>query len=268
MSVKDFLKERKSTREFKDKEISTQLLNTLERKLNDLSSDKNFIVSFKLLRDGKYVFEKLNGHAGYSGVMIRSPHYIAIVEHETGDSATLRSAFVMEEAISLLSEEGISSCYVTIGSTPDEIQQKVFGVDHSKIRYVFAIGYPDADLLDLERPVGTRLSIEEMVFKDEPDEPCELAELENIGLMEIFYYTRLTPSTMNLQPWRFIVKNYSEVLLITNKSKIQSFTYVDLGIVMYYFYELARHTGLQGEWKIEESDVEMGDYKLVARYKL
>lgn len=268
MSVKDFLQERKSTREFKDRELPTELLNVVERKLNDLSSEKDFIVSFKLLRDGAYVYDQLQGHAGYSGVMIRSPHYIAIVEREEGNAATLRSAFVMEQAISVLSEEGIASCYVTIGSTPDEIQKKIFGVDYSKIRYVFAIGYPNSDLLDLERPTGTRMSIEEMVFKDEPNQPCELAELENVGLMEVFYYTRLTPSTMNLQPWRFIVKDYSEVLLITDKSKIQSFTYVDLGIVMYYFYELARHTGLQGEWSIEESDVEIGDYKLVARYKL
>lgn len=266
MLVKDFLKERKSSREFREKNLASDKLIEVERELIKASKKIDGKIGLRLILDGESIFEELNGYAGYSGVMIKSPHYVSVMDFTGSPGEKPLLAIGMEECVSALSKLDLASCYITLSDVPSDIMRKVFGIHGDRVPYLIAFGEAKSGFLNLENPTNSRLEISEIVFKDEKGTPVEQEELKQRALDEVFYYVDLAPSYKNLQPWRFIVKD-SEVVLMTKKSEIHSSTYVDLGIAMYYFEKLAELAGHRGKWKLSEGEI-LGDYEVIARYNL
>ena len=266
MSVKDFLRTRKSTRDFKNKELSLDLLKKIETGLVGVSNDNNFEVNFDLAVDGERIFNLLDGHAGYSGKMIKSPHYVICEKMDDDKDSGLWSAYSIEDAISKISELDVASCYVTVKQASEDVRKKAFGAKYDRVEYILAIGMPNTGFLNLEQPSNPRLSIDEIVFKDEIGKSFEGEELEHRGLSEVFYYARLAPSTQNRQPWRYIVKE-DELFLVTKTDEIHDNTSTDLGIQMYYFKKLSEYAGFKGEWELVTGQ-EIDGYKVVAKFKL
>lgn len=266
MSVKDFLKTRKSTRDFKDKDLGLDILKKIETGLIGVSTKNNNEVNFKLSIDGERIYKALDGHAGYSGKMIESPHYIICERMDDNKNSELWSAYSIEDAISEISKLDVASCYVTVKQAPEDVRKKAFGADYDKVEYILAIGMPNTGFLNLEKTSNPRLSIDDIVFNKEIGKAFEGEELEHRGLSEIFYYARLAPSTQNRQPWRYLVRE-DEVLLLTKLDEIHENTYTDLGIQMYYFKKLSEYGGFKGEWELVDNQ-ELDGYKVVAKYKL
>ena len=73
MLMSNFLRDRKSTREYKDKDVSKETLEKIMEYGEDIEKeigDKSF--KFLLLKNGDKVYELLKGKGGYAGVMIKS----------------------------------------------------------------------------------------------------------------------------------------------------------------------------------------------------
>ena len=88
--------------------------------------------------------------------------------------------------------------------------------------------------------------------------------------MDIFYYVRFSPSTKNLQPWRFLIKDSKVSFLLRYKDWYDSIL-IDAGIAMYYFEQLAHYDGLTSKWElVEAEEVETPDYtyRKIAEFKL
>ena len=80
-------------------------------------------------------------------------------------------------------------------------------------------------------------------------------ELENYGLFDVFSSIRFAPSHINAQPWRFLLKDDGTITLYMDKSKGQK-SYVDIGVVMYYYEAMLKNTGTEKTWTlIEGADV-------------
>lgn len=97
-----------------------------------------------------------------------------------------------------------------------------------------------------------------------------MEELENRGLGDIFYYVRFAPSSLNKQPWRFILDG-DKLFLLLKYEKDEKPSLVDAGIIMYYYVKLAETIGLHSRWilipdKVEELGSE--NYKYVAEISL
>ncbi len=270
MRMNNFLLDRKSVREYRDKKISRKDRRTVEEladNLADQSTDNLF--EFIFFDNGENVYENLKNVGGYEGNMIESPQYIGIKLNEITNEAIVSASFYAEELITELIGLDLGTCWVTIKDVNTNIRANALGEENKNIGYLIAYGYPKpANPFDTVKDGKTsRVSSDEIVFKDELNNPIRTEELELRGLDNLFYYVKFAPSTENSQSWRFVVKNDRVVLYLEEiNGKIN---YMDAGIIMYYFSSLIQYIGLNNVWEFDENlnDTETTDnYKKIAYY--
>ena len=270
MLMSNFLKNRRSIREFKDRDVSEQVLDKMFEILNEIveeSEGKSF--NFVLFENGKKIYNLLEGEAGYSGVMIKSPHYIGIRLKEVSESSIIKASYYTEKMMGKLAELNLGSCWVNVKNADKKIKASALGEENKNIGYLVAFGYPKAKNPFLDEPISSRFSIEEIVFKEELGNRISLQELEDRGLDDLFYYIRFAPSNYNKQPWRFVLKNNKVILLLElDEGKTDL---MDAGIIMYYFEEMAKTIGLDNKWKLLDKEIvehEGKQYRMIGEYSL
>jgi len=270
MLMSNFLKNRKSTREFKDRELNNEVINkilSIFKELEEESIGKSF--NFILFEDGKKVYEHLRGVAGYSGVMINSPHYIGIRLKEVNDFSIIEASYYTEKLMGKLDELNLGSCWVNVKHVDKAIKSDALGEENKNIGYLVAFGYPKLKNPFLDEPTSARYSIEEIVFKEELGSSISLEEIENRGLDDLFYYIRFAPSNYNKQPWRFAIKNDKVILYLEmDEGKTDL---MDAGIIMYYFEEMAKTIGLNNKWKLLDKEIvehKGKQYRLIGEYNI
>lgn len=271
MTIENFLKNRKSTRDFKDKEIGFKELDSIRIILEHV--EKELIsgnIKFKLYENGKNLYNKLDGIAGYHGVMIESPHYIVIERKNNDPETIINTAYYTEKIITQVSDLDIDTCWISLANLDDKTKKNVFGEDTAIVEYVIGIGYGVASrAFDGKRP-STRKGIDELVFDKELGKSITLDVLEQKGLKDIFYYATFAPSNKNRQPWRFIIDG-STVKLLAEYDEWDEEILTDMGIIMYYFEYLARKQGRNSKWKLLDNKAFIKDdkkYSEVAEFKL
>lgn len=267
MLMQDFLLARKSNRNFKAKSLSKDLVGKVEVLLQDINSKEEGI-SFKLLTDGKKVCKDLDGKAGYSGVMIEAPAYISLhVEHKTPEEY-IRGAYGFESLVTELKKIGLGSCWITMAAHEEEEINRILGVTVGTVKYLLAIGEPRREFNFGQAASSDRLAIEDFVFIGSFNRPATMEELDNMRLGDLFFYVRMAPSSYNEQPWRFLIENGGVTLYAAANAegKVNYDTYVDCGIIMYYFDALAESLSLDSGWDIEVE--KNGEYVKIGRRSL
>ena len=271
MLMTNFLRERKSIREFKNRKIDTDILFSIKSYLNLIGDDEgNGSLRFSLYEYGENLYNKLKGIGGYSGVMIESPHYISLELMNNQESTTIYGAYYMEKIITKLNGLGIDTCWVSIGDVEEEIKEQIFGEVIGEINHILAIGYGKQKNPFINEPISDRIGVEDLVFIDKIGISPRADELENRGLDDLFYYVRFAPSAFNNQPWRFLLKKDRVSLLIKYNDKEKP-SLMDAGIIMYYFEYLAGSIGINGKWELIKDMVveeENTYYKYIGEFKL
>ena len=177
--------------------------------------------------------------------MINSPSYIAMNILEERDEAYVYGAYYLEDITTKLYNYNLGSCWISLGGVPDEIKKDIT-VEAGSTEYLLSIGYPVPRLIG-EQPFSSRLGVEEVVFHGDGT-PVTMAELEQLGLDDLFYYIRFAPSAYNNQPWRFYIEDGKITMVIENyKDKV---TLVDAGIMMYYFESMLATIGLTQKFQV------------------
>ena len=77
MLMSDFLLTRKSVRTFKNKKLDKRSIEEVEKIITDINTAEEH-TEYKLFLNGDEISERLEGKAGYAGVMIKAPAYIAM----------------------------------------------------------------------------------------------------------------------------------------------------------------------------------------------
>lgn len=247
MSMTSFLLNRESTREFKNKELKEGIIDGIENIISEIKSeiDGKYNIDFKLIQNGKSVYKELENLGGYAGVMIESPSYICLAAKEDVKDQ-LYGAYYMEELISKLNELNLGTCWISLAEVPEDVRNKVLGED---IQFLLAVGEKKLKNPFLKEVFSERKEIKEIVYAGEMGKNIDLDELENKGLLDLFYYIRFAPSTKNLQPWRFVVEDKKTILYL-DKEVVENYGIMDAGIVMYYFEELAKMINLNTKWNL------------------
>lgn len=271
MIMGNFLRNRKSIRDFKANQVEFGVLEEIRQEVKILGNeeDKNNFV-FRLYENGDRLVELLSGKAGYAGVMIDAPHYIALDFLDDYDSSLIYGAYNMEKLITILNQKGLATCWISVLDLDDSVKKDVFGEATHNIQYILAFGYQKPNPPFSEAPYSVKLGIEDYVFVDEIEKEADTDKLESIGLMDIFYYLRFAPSSKNLQPWRFLIRDTSIELFIVYEDW-NRYLLVDAGIIMYYFEELAKTLGIYNKWQLIDGSVveaETRNYKSIAVYQL
>lgn len=271
MSIRNLLSKRRSTRNFKNKKISYSDLDQIRETINNVNGE---IISgnirYRLYENGDALYDILEDKGGYAGVMIKSPHYITIEIDNHEKETILNSAYYAEKIVSYLSLNKIDSCWISLKNLGEDIKYKAFGEDKNHIDYIIGIGYGNKVKTFDGIKNSDRKPINEIVYKNEIGNPITLDELERRGLKDLFYYSSFAPSNKNLQPWRFILKN-DRILLLANYKKWSNSILFDIGIIMFYFEELAHNLGIDYDWSLLENDAFIKDdekYVYIAEYKI
>lgn len=269
--MNNFLKNRKSVRDFKDKKLDKKTIQKVKEYCQQLENEKSKgDFRFVLYEDGQKVFDALEGVGGYSGVMIESPHYIGLNFKDNKKESIIYGAYYMEKLITELTNLNIGSCWISLKDVDEKSKKELLGIKEGNIKYLLSIGYPIAKNPFVAEPTSSRLSIEDIVFKDEIGKVANIDELESRGLDDLFYYIRFAPSSYNKQPWRFVLKDHKVILLMAY-SNDEEINLVDAGIIMYYFENLAKAIGINSKWKlIEVPDYknEMCKYKYIGEFRI
>lgn len=270
MLMSNFLKNRKSTRDFKRKKLDEKTISQIKNLFAGIQAEaENKYFELILFEDGNKVFNSLKGTGGYEGLMIESPHYIGIRLKEVNDQAKIVASYYTEKLMGNLNNFNLGSCWLGIHEVDRNVRKEALGEENKNIGYLVALGYARPKNPFIIEEESSRLGVEELVFKNELGEIMDYTELENRGLDDLFYYVRFAPSTRNSQPWRFVLEKDRVVLYLSYI--YDKVNFMDAGIISYYFEELAKTIGIEGKWELNKGqDVFHEDkkYKLVGEFKL
>ena len=270
MIMTNFLKNRKSVRDFKNKKVDIKLLEEIKDYAGILEKEEsNGGIKFHLYEQGVKLYEDLKGLGGYSGVMIESPHYLILETMNNQETNIIYSAYYMEKFISKINSLGLDTCWVSVGDIDKDAKDKIFGEKVGEIDYILAIGYSKPKNPFISESFSERIGIEDLVYSNEIGNPIDMEELENRGLSDLFYYVRFAPSARNKQPWRFLLEDDKLTLLLQNIEG-EELDLMDAGIIMYYFESLASTIGINSGWKLIDKGSQDKDpkYKYIAEIKL
>lgn len=271
MIMSNFLRNRKSVREFKNRIVEPRILEDVQESIRALKDEYSLDnMDFRLYENGKNLYSSLEGKGGYAGVMIESPHYIIMELADKKEDTILYGAYYMEKLITKLNDMGLSTCWVSVSNIDENLKKEVFGEHIVHVDYVLAFGYEKLRNPFTTETFSERIGVKDMVFDGEIGRVSNLDDLDNKGLLDIFHYVRFAPSTKNLQPWRFLIKDNKIQLLLSYKEWNEGLL-IDAGIIMYYFEELAKYQGIKSQWRIVdivECKTEDNCYRYVAEYEL
>ncbi len=293
MTTIEAIQNRKSIREYKETNLSNQ-----DRKIIDeacqnapkLFSDTE--VKFTFLENGEDIANKLDGTAGYSGVMIRAPHYLLITASNTA-GAYKAAGYAGEHVVLELTKHGIGSCWIDGTLKGDEIKKillldgedvvvgllsvgyaqydagssRVFNEKtNERASYTTESGYANVDAKSNESTSSNRMAIEELSYLKKWGQSVSADELEKRGYDKAFYYMRLAPSWGNRQPWKFILDGMKIVLVIERGRFVDNrLEELDAGIAMQYFLLSMNASGLVGNW-IQDEVVDQEKYEIPDNY--
>lgn len=263
MLITDFLLTRRSIRTYKNKALTNEEANKINAILKDVNTSTD-LVGFELHTDSRRIYNDLDGHGGYSGVMIYAPAYISMSVLEEKPEAYIAASYLLEKIETRTRNLGLGSCWITLSECSDEKLKEVFPDTKGHVRYVLGLGWPARDLNFGKNVHVPKIGIEDYVFKSKAKDPFTIDELEKMGLADLFYYLRLAPSSKDKQPWRFIIDGGEISLYLVNDDNLDS--YVDVGIVMYYFDKLASASSIETKWEI---DIQVeGDLVYIGKTKI
>ncbi|MDR0879674.1 MAG: nitroreductase family protein [Clostridioides sp.] len=282
MNYKQLIKNCKSVRDYKETPIDEGYLDeiiTYSKTCNRLVN--NVDIECLLFNDSKDMLsKKLQGLAGYNGYMLKAPNYVLVLSDDIAHS--IKNAGYIGESIVLKAEDlGISSCWITF-EDGDKILDALEIKTDKKIHAIISLGYESSaskkkvvnqmktgenySLCELgiaDNDTASRLDVDEIVYIDEWGKKAETAILKSRGLLDVFNHTRMAPSTLNRQPWRFLVDGCRVVLAIKDEPEASHYDdQIDAGIVMFSFEMLVRSTLCDTRWAFDDID-----YNIPAGYK-
>lgn len=258
MLTTQFLKSRTSTRDFKEMDLKADVLEKIDKIIDSeiikLGKDD---LAFIIQTDGESVYKALDGLAGYMGVMIEAPAYLALNTLNDNPASLVKGAYGVEELITEFNQMGLGTCWITVNDVDENIKKSIFNYDKGEVNLLLAIGYP-VDETVREHKFDDRKGMGEFVFLDKLGKKASHEDLEQRGLDEIFSYARFAPSAFNAQPWRFVI--IDDVIKLYIEDYKGSVNLLDAGIIMYYIDKLGESISMGSEWKIEP---EINDDKYV-----
>ncbi|MGI6584885.1 MAG: hypothetical protein GX301_08735 [Gracilibacteraceae bacterium] len=294
MNFREFLADLQSIRDYKQEKLKDLVLSDIKVYLEKINADAGKEKGFSLimLENGDEVFNELEGVGGYSGVMIKSPHYIGLAFSKESHEAEFFGAYHMQSVVKKLQEMYLGSCWIDIGGVSEDIKVKLSGDSEFRVNYLLAFGIANEKALKEKKPRASltnkaseyrqspygikfaeagisdraRLALGEVVYMHEWGKSATYEELENRGVADLFFYLRNAPSYKNLQPCRIILKDGEAELAVPEPENARN--YIDAGIMMYTFEGLAKDLGIPGKWSFVGAKSGNEDYGVAARIEL
>ena len=284
MNYSALIQNRKSFREFTDKQVPFSVLedikhyyaNSVHRLLPQLKTQLCFF--------GTDARAALEGAAGYNQFLVGAPQYLVLLS-EQHDLAHLNAGYMMEDLLLKLADLELDSCWLTF--TDSQEIKSVLGIDSElEVAAIAAFGYgkktvkrlrlnirsmSDVDIKAKYRYMEPKRSVNDLAFVDTWGNSRELDRY--IGffddmLWEALYAASLAPSYLNRQAYGFLLHDGS-ISLVSRPDRYN--TKIDgdlsLGIVLLHFTAVAENWVGKLCWSFDSSSEGLqlpADHKLIA----
>lgn len=266
MNYSALIQNRKSTREFTDKEINFSQLETIRNYYYNSVRRLLPEIRTELYCFGPGTGAALEGAAGYNQFLVGAPQYLVLLS-EKHELAEINAGYVMQDLLLKLSDMDLDSCWVTFTDSDDV--KGVLGIDsHKDVVAIAAFGYgkkvvrrlrlnirsmSNVDLVAKHRYMEPKRSVEDMAFMKEWGNNHGLdAYIGFFGdaLWEALYAATLSPSYLNRQAYGFLLKE-GVVSLVSRPDHYN--TKIDgdlsLGIVLLHFTAVAEELAGKLNWR-------------------
>ena len=269
MNYSALIQNRKSVREFTDKQVSFEALETIRRYY--VRSVRRLIPNIKteLYLFGTSTREALEAAAGYNAFLVGAPQYLVLMT-EKHDLAYLNAGYMMEDLVLKLTDMDLESCWMTFTSGEDV--KEALGIESElDVAAIVAFGYgkktirrlrlnmrsmSNVDVEAAHRYMEPKRKIREMAFLDTWGNTEKLDDY--IGffddiLWEALYAASLSPSYLNRQAYGFLLHN-GQISLVSRPDEYNRKIDGDLslGIVLHHFSTVAENWTGAPVWKFGE----------------
>lgn len=266
MNYNALIQNRKSVREFTDRQVSfAQLeeirqyyIHNVHRLVPDIGTQLYFF--------GTDARAALEGAAGYSSFLVGAPQYLVLLS-EKHDLAQLNAGYIMDDLILKLTDMDLNSCWVTF--TDSEEIKGVLGIDSDlDVTAIAAFGYgkkttrrlrlnlrsmSNVDLVAKHRYMEPKRSVYDMAFLNTWGNTRNLDSY--IGffddmLWEALYAASLAPSYLNRQAYGFVLHDSSISLVRRPDAHTTELDgNLSLGIVLHHFSSVAQDWAGKLSWR-------------------
>lgn len=240
MNIYDAIFIRKSVRNYIMEEIDGKIITNLLKFIKYITLlEDQFNVSFKII-------ENIHGeNKTIAGISVKAPYYLAISSEEI-DNHLLNVGFVMQQISLYLTAKGLGTCFV--------------GISKSKLDKAVIMDYPIVLLLAFG-------NAKENVYRDfrkakriREEDLCTFKTEVTKDIKALLKAARLAPSSVNNQPWRFVVyENRIHVFCSKDRRLIKLFPCykeIDIGIMLANMLLAAEELWLEVSMKKQDNIAE------------
>ena len=284
MNYSALIQNRKSFREFTDKQVPFSILETLKNYY--YNSVRRLVPELKtsLLVFDTAARGALEGAAGYNQFLVGAPQYLVLLS-EKQELAHLNAGYIMQDLLLKLNDLELDSCWLTFTDS-DEIKD-VLGIESPMdVVAIAAFGYgkkavkrlrlnirsmSDVDIKAKYRYMEPKRSVNDLAFVDTWGNNRDLDRY--IGffddmLWEALFAASLAPSYLNRQAYGFLLHDGS-ISLVSRPDSYN--TQIDgdlsLGVVLLHFSAVAENWAGKLRWNFDVSADGLQiprDHKLIA----
>ena len=112
------------------------------------------------------------------------------------------------------------------------------------------------------------MPLQQIVYIDKWGNEADVDVLIDRALYDPLDYARMAPSTLNRQPWRFIINGAKIILAVRDDEETDEYEeQIDAGIVMLYFEGVIEQSLCSIQWHLDEIENTYGipeEYEIVA----
>ena len=266
MNYSALIQNRKSYREFTDKEVTYAQLETLRNYYYNSARRLVPEIRTELHVFGPGTGAALEGAAGYNQFLVGAPQYLVLLS-EQHELAGINAGYLMQDILLKLADMELDSCWLTF--TDSEDVKGVLGLASPKdVVAVAAFGYgkktvrrlrlnirsmSNVDVVAKHRYMEPKRCVEDMAFLKEWGNSHGLDQYIGFfddALWEALYAASLSPSYLNRQAYGFLLKEGSVTLV--SRPDIYN-TKIDgdlsLGIVLLHFTAVAEKIAGKLNWR-------------------
>ena len=193
----------------------------------------------------------VNGIKNSYGLITGAESFAAFIIKDQGSYSLLKMGYYGEQFILAATAMGLGTCW--LGGTFDkEAAQKIVNIaEGEKLCFITPIGDVAKKLSAKEKVIKmavgsvSRLTMKKLVLNSEAFEKSPK------WMQRAMEAAQIAPSSLNHQPWRFLIDLENERLGVTKVSNSQEEQ--DIGIAMAHIALVAKHYGLENFWHLEEA---------------
>ena len=185
MNLYEAIFARKSVRSYTNETLSPQVLDKIREHFHELTGLFGGIDTAVSVLDNRKAQQKF-----LSLFSVRAPYYLAFYS-EQAPRYLMNMGYLMEQMVLYLCSIGLGTCYIGSRRVRRELQEK----DGKKLVGIIAFGKSKGPWT--RKPSeANRLAMDEL---------CVFKEVPRQWMKQLLEAARLAPSSMNSQPWRFVV---------------------------------------------------------------